>query len=178
MAGSAAGSADARPQVQQPSAADASGGSDPSEAAPQGGAAAAIARAIFGGGGAGASTGGGAGTAAGVGALGSAGPAVPWPIDYAPMRALLDGGLVDAGHATSRRAMPEGAEGQSQQNHSVPTLINEDAMHAAAMRLDYALLSEPLHERCAVSAWITRDGATDFLSDHYPLVLDLDCEAW
>ena len=115
------------------------------------------------------------------------------------MRALLEGGLVDAGHATSTRPLPslpaadgEGAAADSRggeagwvavaagafaaQNHSVPTLINEDAMHATAMRLDYAMLNAPLAERCVVSSWLTRDAETERLSDHYPLLTDLDCE--
>ena len=64
------------------------------------------------------------------------------------------------------------------QNHSVPTLINEDVMHAASMRLDYAMVNAPLTERCTISSWITRDAQTERLSDHYPLVVDLDCETW
>ena len=63
-------------------------------------------------------------------------------------------------------------------NHSVPTLINSDAMHAAAMRLDYALLSAALAQRCAVRSWLARDGETEQLSDHYPLLTELECEDW
>ena len=64
------------------------------------------------------------------------------------------------------------------QNHSVPTLINEDVMHAAPLRLDYALANAALAERCTISTWLTRDAETERLSDHYPLLSDLDCEAW
>ena len=49
-------------------------------------------------------------------------------------------------------------------------------MHAAAMRLDYALANRVLTERCAASTWLARDAETEQLSDHYPLVTDLDCE--
>jgi hypothetical protein len=128
-----------------------------------------------------------------------------WAIDYAPMQALIDGGLFDVGHATSVSAAAigslsasassmeaEAADGNDVssesdgeddavvglQNHSVPTLINADYMHATAMRLDYALVSPPLAERCVVSSWLTRDADTEKLSDHYPLLTDLDCEAW
>ena len=62
--------------------------------------------------------------------------------------------------------------------YSVPTLINEDAMHAAAMRLDYALASAALTERCTITSTIAQDAETEKLSDHYPLLTDLDCEAW
>ena len=143
-------------------------------------------------------------------------------IDYAPMAALIDGGLHDAGHATSLRAAREaraeaeaaeagggGAAGartddpllkaeqeeaeqagveaeaeaaapstvapHEEHNHSVPTMINEDFMHAAPMRLDYALLSPALVHACEVSSRLVRDADTERLSDHYPLLTDLDC---
>ena len=60
-------------------------------------------------------------------------------------------------------------------NHSVPTRANADFMHAAAMRLDYALLNGVLAARCAAHARLVRDEETDRLSDHYPLVVDLSC---
>ena len=140
-------------------------------------------------------------------------PATELGIDYAPMAALLRGGLHDAGHATSQRAARElaplapppeepppedsaagavdgAAEGAGPRNassaaaraaarelhnHSVPTLINEDAMHAAPMRLDYALLSPALAASCEVTSRLVRDAETERLSDHYPLLTDLDC---
>ena len=135
-------------------------------------------------------------------------PATELGIDYAPMAALLRGGLHDAGHATSQRAARElaplapppedsaagavdgAADGAGQRNassaaaraaarelhnHSVPTLINEDAMHAAPMRLDYALLSPALAASCEVTSRLVRDADTERLSDHYPLLTDLDC---
>ena len=138
-------------------------------------------------------------------------PATELGIDYAPMAALLRGGLHDAGHATSQRAARElatlatlapppedsaagavdGAAGgvgpsnassaaaraaaRELHNHSVPTLINEDAMHAAPMRLDYALLSPALAASCVVTSRLVRDADTERLSDHYPLLTDLDC---
>ena len=33
-------------------------------------------------------------------------------------------------------------------------------------------------EDARVSTWLTRDVETERLSDHYPLLSDLDCEAW
>ena len=52
------------------------------------------------------------------------------------------------------------------------------AHYAAAMRLDYALLSPSLARACAVTSGLVRDADTEKLSDHYPLLTDLDCEAW
>ena len=126
--------------------------------------------------------------------------AVERAIDYAPMATLLDGGFHDAGHASSVRAAAEAvadgaraaaaevaeaaaeAEGEAEadaaaelHNHSVPTRANADFMHAAAMRLDYALLNGVLAARCAAHARLVRDEETDRLSDHYPLVVDLSC---
>ena len=63
-------------------------------------------------------------------------------------------------------------------NHSVPTLINADSMHAAAMRLDYAMVSAGLSKRCAVRSVLARDAETELLSDHYPLLTDMDCGDW
>ena len=115
------------------------------------------------------------------------------------MATLLDGGFHDAGHASSARGGGGGgrrrsggvaemaeaaaeAEGEAEadaaaelHNHSVPTRANADFMHAAAMRLDYALLNGVLAARCAAHARLVRDEETDRLSDHYPLVADLSC---
>ena len=106
-----------------------------------------------------------------------------WVIDYTPMQVLLDGGMVDAGYATSAAAAAQQsvnaggplADAVGQSNHSVPTLINADAMHAAAMRLDYALVNRPLAEHCAIRSWLARDAETELLSDHYPLLTEIDC---
>ena len=57
----------------------------------------------------------------------------------------------------------------------MPTELNADAMHAAAMRLDYALLNRAVARRCAVGSWLVRDDATERLSDHYPLLTELQC---
>ena len=104
-------------------------------------------------------------------------------IDYQPMRVLLDGGFVDAGHATSVAAWRDAAAagelppvGAGVHNHSVPTRINVDAMHAAEMRLDYAMVSAPLVEACVVRSWLARDEETERLSDHYPLLVDINCK--
>ena len=101
-------------------------------------------------------------------------------IDYAPMRALLDGGLADAGHMTMSPVDSETGliDGAPVQNHSVPTLINEDVMHATTMRLDYAMINRPIREECVVQSWITRDAETERLSDHYPVLTDIDCDGW
>ena len=123
----------------------------------------------------------------GLDAAGAASAAKAAIIDYAPMRALLDGGLVDTGYMSSKRAAAAAARGTGVaadaeaglllQNHSVPTLINEDVMHAAPLRLDYALANAPLVERCLLTTTITRDADTETMSDHYPLLTDVDCAA-
>ena len=123
-------------------------------------------------------------------------PAPPNPtleIDYAPLEAFLDRGFVDAGYSTSVSAASADAEavsgaeaaggaggrpGPGLHNHSVPTLVNTDVMHAAQMRLDYALLSPALARRCSVRSWLARDEQTERLSDHYPLLTELDCDDW
>jgi len=51
-------------------------------------------------------------------------------------------------------------------------------MHAAAMRLDYAMANRVLAERCVVRSALARDAETERLSDHYPLLTDLECEDW
>jgi len=71
-----------------------------------------------------------------------------------------------------------GRPGPGLHNHSVPTLVNTDVMHAAQMRLDYALLSPALARRCSVRSWLARDEQTERLSDHYPLLTELDCDDW
>ena len=71
-------------------------------------------------------------------------------IDYVPMRMLLTE-LHDAGLGTS--------------GYTVPTDLTDDSMHAARMRLDYALSSEK-------NRYIARtDDAQRTLSDHFPLVV-------
>ncbi|GAA0399171.1 endonuclease/exonuclease/phosphatase family protein [Paenibacillus motobuensis] len=78
-------------------------------------------------------------------------------INYRPIQILLDAGLIDA---AIHRDLPF--------QSSVPTLINKDKMHAAELRLDYALVNAILNERHPV-ARIICDEYTDMLSDHYPL---------
>ena len=91
------------------------------------------------------------------------------------MSTLLDGGLYDTGHVSRVGAAQTFPFGGSGVNHSVPTALKADAMHAAAMRLDYAMANSVLAERCAVSSWLVRDAETDRLSDHYPLLTDISC---
>ena len=45
------------------------------------------------------------------------------------------------------------------------------------MRLDYLMLNGVLARRCAAHARLVRDASTERLSDHYPLLTDLDCVA-
>jgi len=104
-------------------------------------------------------------------------------IDYSPMELLLVNGFHDAAHSSSSpRAAGGGPMGGScasesaEQNYSVPTMINADAMHAAPMRLDYALVNDALRSRCYLNSRLVRDPETETLSDHYPLLTDVLCD--
>jgi endonuclease/exonuclease/phosphatase family metal-dependent hydrolase len=77
-------------------------------------------------------------------------------IDYVPIRMLLSE-LHDAGLGTS--------------GPTVPTDLTDDSMHAARMRLDYALSSE----KDRYVAWTDNTKETRMLSDHFPLVV-LRCD--
>ena len=98
-------------------------------------------------------------------------PLAPPPEDSAT--GAVDGAADGAGPSSASSAARAAA--RELHNHSVPTLINEDAMHAAPMRLDYALLSPALAASCVVTSRLVRDADTERLSDHYPLLTDLDC---
>jgi endonuclease/exonuclease/phosphatase family metal-dependent hydrolase len=76
-------------------------------------------------------------------------------IDFRPMNTLTEN-LVDIG---------------KKDDHSVPTAIIEDKMHAMEMRLDYCLASKPFLETYTgmVCAETIKSIETRQLSDHYPL---------
>ena len=84
-------------------------------------------------------------------------------IDYTTLQLLLEAGFHDAGAAVANST-------------SVPTAVGTDAMHAAAMRLDYilmspgveALLSEP------AAVYTVRDRLTEHISDHLPVRVELN----
>ena len=69
-------------------------------------------------------------------------------------------------------------DGAPVQNHSVPTLINEDVMHATTMRLDYAMINRPISEEVRRAELDHEDAETERLSDHYPVLTDIDCDGW
>jgi len=77
-------------------------------------------------------------------------------INYKPMQILLDSGLTDVGTSPGFQ-------------HSVPTQMNEDAMHAAKLRLDYVLVNQVLLQQNPAAS-ICYDQETDLISDHYPIV--------
>jgi exodeoxyribonuclease-3 len=54
---------------------------------------------------------------------------------------------------------------------SVPTLIKENKW--GFWRIDYILASEQLARKC-IYARVMKDPATDYLSDHYPVIADFD----
>ena len=114
-------------------------------------------------------------------------------IDYRPMQALLDAGFFDL-HQQKMQQQQENAEDGAQTSplaFTVPTPLNEDAMHAAPLRLDYAMANAPLlqalRKMIASSeqdktdldtlsqSWVRvgRGSAAAELSDHYPLLVNL-----
>ena len=107
-------------------------------------------------------------------------------IDYAPMAALLAAGLVDLAHpAPPAAATAPAAEGgggggggdgeaaaavcAAEPGVTVPTLGGADAMHAAPMRLDYALASPRAAALAAGPARAVGGAETGRLSDHLPV---------
>jgi len=76
------------------------------------------------------------------------------------MTRFTGGGLVDVAHALGTNEW------------TVPTPVNTDADHADRLRLDYLLADEGT-ARLVTSAVVARDGRTDRISDHYPLVITL-----
>lgn len=88
-------------------------------------------------------------------------------IDYEPMRLFYAAGLVDAG-APKHIGQPDLA------STTVPTPANRDVAHIGG-RLDYILLGPALASgvgRCAVAQTV-KDEATEYISDHYPVILEL-----
>ena len=120
-------------------------------------------------------------------------------VDYAPMRALLEGqgGLVDAarvwgaavgsrdevgemeihveGLAAASATSNRRNETEEEPRTTVPTKLAVDAMHAFAMRLDYILCSRWLAEGGNTGTFRTVvDELTRTGSDHYPVELHLE----
>jgi len=87
-------------------------------------------------------------------------------VDYVTLNTLLGAGFHDPGCGVPAST-------------SVPTEVSTDLNHAAAMRLDYALVSPGvvnlLEPRSAASAaaWTVRTEVTEQISDHVPIRLDL-----
>ncbi|KAJ3035254.1 hypothetical protein HDV00_004114 [Rhizophlyctis rosea] len=89
-------------------------------------------------------------------------------IDYSPLDVLEDGGLHDLSQMRDGKR-----QALNHLDHSVPTGLEVDAMHATKMRLDYVFGNDRVARdvrRCGV----LRTGETEVLSDHYPVVLEFD----
>jgi endonuclease/exonuclease/phosphatase family metal-dependent hydrolase len=78
--------------------------------------------------------------------------------DYRPMATLLAAGLVDYG-------------ARQQPRHSIPTPVNQDANHAAELRLDYILAAGDFGPR-PPRVTVVHGPEVDRLSDHYPVRFD------
>jgi endonuclease/exonuclease/phosphatase family metal-dependent hydrolase len=76
-------------------------------------------------------------------------------IDYRPMQRLLDAGLCDPGSLAADQ-------------HTVPTIVNQDHAHAARMRLDYILVNAALLAR-RPRVRVLHTEQVQSLSDHYPV---------
>jgi len=57
--------------------------------------------------------------------------------------------------------------------NTVPTPANKDMHHAAEMRLDYMFVSQGL-VRAVKSIKVPKTPLTDSISDHYPIIMDLE----
>ncbi|KAI9091824.1 Endonuclease/exonuclease/phosphatase [Phlyctochytrium arcticum] len=87
-------------------------------------------------------------------------------IDYGVIECLENAGsLIDVGALYQRKFGGFGS--------SVPTMYGVDEMHAMPMRLDYIFASKDLLRHCK-SCIIQNDPTTAALSDHYPVILELD----
>ncbi len=80
-------------------------------------------------------------------------------MDYLVLKAMLDAGLIDVCHAK--------AAGTSLLDGTCPTKVfdNEHILH----RIDFILTTEGLAEKC-FAVDIPREGVTNEVSDHYPVV--------
>ena len=82
-------------------------------------------------------------------------------VDYRPMSHALNSGLIDLGEGSNDK--------------SVPTRLEVDKMHAAPMRLDFALATPSFlnlrKENGLLRARTLSDKTTNILSDHLPLCI-------
>ncbi len=59
---------------------------------------------------------------------------------------------------------------------TVPSAFNRDVAHTAHVRVDYAFAS-PEALRLITSYWVVKSSETDRISDHYPIILELNTAA-
>lgn len=79
-------------------------------------------------------------------------------IEYTAIRALINAGFTDTWKLF-----------HSQYEKSAPTKVRT---HTNYSRIDYIWVNEVLRKQC-VNAYLVKDAVTDYLSDHYPMVLVL-----
>jgi exonuclease III len=80
-------------------------------------------------------------------------------IDYTAIHTMLTAGFTDTWKLF-----------HTQYEKSAPTKVRK---HTNYSRIDYIWVNEQLKKNCA-AAYLVKDGVTDYLSDHYPMVLVLN----
>lgn len=94
-------------------------------------------------------------------------------IDYGALAALYDAGFSDPGRPLVAEERARQLEApRDEDSCSVPTPVNDDPAHAAAMRLDYILLAPSVPS--GARARTIRDELTRQISDHYPVVVSVE----
>eukprot|EP00927_Polykrikos_kofoidii_P077273 TRINITY_DN74230_c0_g1_i1.p1 TRINITY_DN74230_c0_g1~~TRINITY_DN74230_c0_g1_i1.p1 ORF type:complete len:341 (+),score=39.60 TRINITY_DN74230_c0_g1_i1:49-1023(+) len=84
-------------------------------------------------------------------------------VDYEPIGMLYRAGFIDVGQESTTEDASEST--------TVPTSVNVDDAHAAAMRLDYILVGSQLAKLLReLRVSTVRDEATDRISDHFPVI--------
>jgi len=82
-------------------------------------------------------------------------------IDYTPIRNVLSAGFYDSFYLT-----------RNVFDKTAPTKVRK---HNNFTRIDYIFVNKPLRKKVKQSA-IIKDKFTDFMSDHYPVYIELECE--
>jgi exonuclease III len=80
-------------------------------------------------------------------------------IEYTAIREIIDAGFTDTWKLF-----------HTQYEKSAPTKVRK---HTNYSRIDYIWVNEQLKKNCA-AAYLVKDNVTDYLSDHYPMVLVLN----
>ena len=86
-------------------------------------------------------------------------------VDYEPIQLLMD-----ISHDLDYYGLDYDQAGGEWFQHSVPTPMNDDYMHATKLRIDYVFASELIFDHNVKSCGIVTSPELDHLSDHYPVV--------